>query len=77
MTWHWPLSKVESMDHFCVAVNQHIGVVSDYDQLPPQFVLANLSDHQVVNKVIVQVVLGLIQYKGFFAECKQKRQQRR
>ena len=47
-----------------IAVDHDVRIVSHHDDLSPALVLTDLSHDQVMDDMVVEVVLGLVEYDG-------------
>lgn len=70
-------AKIEHMQHLGIAVHDDVRIVRHDDDLTPSLVFLHLPHDQVVDQMIVEIVLGLIEYQWFVAVCEQEGQHRR
>ena len=70
-----PLPEIHHLYQLGVAIDYHIRVVRDHNQLSAQLVLPDLPNNQFINQMVVQVVFWLIQYQWLIAKSQQKGKQ--
>ena len=71
-----PFIEGEGVNHLRITVDDNIGVVGHHDDLAPKLVLPDLSNDQVVDQMVVQVVLWLVEDQGILSMRQQEDQHR-